>query len=185
MKIQNIADTITADPADFVWDDTTTFKFFNRPFLIEEYYITETSVSDYQTRVSVLDEDKNPVVTAVVDIYDDLDEAKRQLAFVGSLTNNFRHGVTSDARLRSLLDSYGLFMEKTTIPEDPRVFYHGFEDLQLLGKVIDYVKLDRDAEDFFAPHKLSRKNGNRQTDYTVHPFRETAIQIANAFRNAS
>jgi hypothetical protein len=51
-----------------------------------------------------LSEDQNPIVTAVVDIYDDVTEAERQIAFVGSLSNRFRQNIT-DAQLKAILDS--------------------------------------------------------------------------------
>lgn len=179
MKIQNLADTLTADPAAFTEYDT--FKRDNAPYLIDEYFITETAVSDYEIRVSVLDEDQNPIVTGVVDIYDDMAEAKRQIAFVGALTTRFRDTFT-DAQLRALLDSYDLFVANAQVPEN--YYTENFDDLRLVQQVINYVIFSgKDVEEFFAVPTHTRKN--QRTDFSQNRFRKIATEIAEKFQAAS
>lgn len=176
MKIQNLANTITADPA--VFGEWEALKSHNPPFLIEEYYIATMQISDYETRISVLDEDQLPIVTAVVDVYDDLDEAKRQLAFVGSIADHFRERIT-DAQLRSLLESYEFFMENATFP----VGREEFEDHRLVKLLVWYVERGYSPEQYFAVPEPHRKK--RPVDLSQHPFRAVATKIANDFIAAS
>lgn len=177
MKIQNLVDTLTADRAAFTEYDT--FKRDNAPFLIDEYFMTRTEVSDYEIRISVLDYDQNPVVTAVVDIYDDIDEAERQLAFVGAFPDSFRQNMT-DAQLGALLDSYETFVAAARFPKS--YYTENFDDLRLVQKAVGYVVNGGEAEAFFAVPEPTRKN--RRTDYSQHPFRAVAEQIAQMVQDA-
>lgn len=178
MKIQNIAETITADAEKFaLQSERTVSKRNNGPFLIDEYFITHVSLDDYRTRISVLDEDQNPIVTAVVDIYDDVAEAERQIAFVGSLSNRFRQNIT-DSQLRAILDSYELFEATAEFPASPD---QDFDDHRLLKNVFSVMYQGGTVEGFFYP-TISRKN--RATDYSQHKFRKVATEIANKFRAA-
>lgn len=179
MKIHNIAETITANAEKFeTHRNRTVSKRNNDPFLIDEYFITHIALDDYTTRVSVLDEDQNPIVTAVVDILDDIDEAERQIAFVGSISNRFRQNIT-DAQLRAILDSYELFTAKA---EFPTSLTQDFDDLRLLKNLFSVIYQGGTVEGFFAP-KTTRKN--RATDYSQHKFRAVATEIANKFLRAS
>lgn len=172
MAIQNLANTITADPAAFgTWD---TYKSHNAPFLVEEYYIVTQKTNDYETRIAVLDEDQLPIVTAVVDVYDDIEEAKRQLAFVASISDHFRHRIT-DAQLVALLSSYDLFVSNATFPNGREDFH----DLRLVKNLIWAIDHGRMPEDYFAVPTPRRKRV--PTDYSQHPFRATATKIAEAF----
>jgi hypothetical protein len=172
MKIQNLADTLTADPAAF--GEYETFKRDNVPFLIEEYFMTRTPIDEYRLRISVLDEDQNPIVTGVVDIYDDLEEAERQIAFVGALASRFRDWFT-DAQLRTMLDCYDLFMAKAQFP----VGREDFTDLRMVSYALDYaIHSGKDVEELFAPATHTRKN--KRTDWSGHRFRAVATQITNA-----
>lgn len=179
MKIQNVVETITANAEKF---DThlsrTVSKRNNAPFLIDEYFITHIALDDYTTRVSVLDEDQNPIVTAVVDILDDIDGAERQIAFVGSISNRFRQNIT-DAQLRAILDGYELFEAKAEFPTSPT---QDFDDHRLLKNLFSVLYQGGTVEGFFTP-TVTRKN--RATDYSQHKFREVATKIANKFLLAS
>lgn len=176
MKIQNIANTITADRAAFVkeWD---TLKSHNAPFLIEEYYIATLEVSEYDVRVAVLDEDQIPVVTAVVDIYDNMDEAKRQLAFVGSIAQYITN--PTDAQLVALLDSYEFFVDNATFPEGREEF----EDHRLVKNLMGYVNHGNALEKYFTVPEHTRKH--RYADFSQHPFRAAATQIVEKVVAAS
>lgn len=177
MKIQTVADTITAKPEAFGnWD---TLKSHNAPFLIEEYYIATQQVSDYETRIAVLDEDQNPIVTALIDVYDDFEEAKLQLAFVAALSDRFRQDAT-DAQLKELLESYELFVENAQFPKDR---FADFDDLRLVTNLMGYLRIGKTPEDFFAAPKATRKY--TPTDYSQDRFRAVATEIANKFIAAS
>lgn len=179
MKIQNIADTITADPEAFaLQSEWTVNKRNNEPFLIEEYFIRRVSLDDYRTRISVLDEDQLPIVTAVVDIYDDIEEAERQLAFVGGVADFCDRNLT-DAQLNALLDCYDLFVEKADFPTSRN---QDFDDLRLVQFLSRVVYRGGTVEGFFTP-VITRKNHSK--DYSQHKFRETATQIVNRFLPAS
>lgn len=179
MKIQNVVETITANPEKFDTHLTRTVsKRNNDPFLIDEYFITHIALDDYTTRVSVLDEDQNPIVTAVVDILDDIDEAERQIAFVGSISTRFRQNIT-DAQLRTILDSYELFVAKADFPISSA---QDFDDLRLLQNVFSVIYQGGTVKGFFTP-TATRKG--RATDYSQHKFREVATEIANNFLLAS
>ena len=179
MKIQNIADTITANPEAFaLQSERTVSKRNNDPYLIDEYFITHVSLDDYRTRISVLDEDQLPIVTAVVDIYDDIAEAERQLAFVGSISNRFRENIT-DAQLRAILGNYDIFVENAEFPTSPR---QDFDDLRLVQFLFSVLYQGGTIDGFFTP-TVTRKR--HSTDYSQHKFREVATRIANDFLNAS
>lgn len=147
--------------------------------MIDEYFITHVALDDYTTRVSILDEDQNPIVTAVVDILDDPEEAERQMAFVGSISDSFRQNI-SDAQLRAILDGYDLFVAEAQFPTSRT---QDFDDLRLLQSLIKFLHRGGMVEDFFAPPVVTRKN--RATDYSQNRFRSVATQIANNFLLAS
>lgn len=176
MKINNIAETITANAEKFeTHRNRTVSKRDNDPFLIDEYFITHIALDDYTTRVSVLDEDQNPIVTAVVDILDDIDEVERQLAFVSSISDSFRQNIT-DAQLRAILDCYDLFVAEAQFPTSQT---RDFEDLRLLQNLLRFIHRGGTIEEFFAAPAATRKN--RATDYSQNQFRSVATQIANNF----
>lgn len=180
MKTQILPNTLTADPDAFgVYE---TFKRNNEPFLIDEYFITRTRLDDYETRVSVLDEDQNPIVTAVVeDVYANMEAAEHELAFVGAIASQFRFGPRlSDAQLLSLKNNYELFLVNATFPSER---YPDFQDLILVKKLIGHVQRGGSVEEFFTPPVHTRKNV--RTDYSIHPFREVATTIAKDFVAAS
>lgn len=177
MIIQNLAATITVDRAAFGSFDT--FKRDNAPFLIDEYFITRTALTEYETRISVLDFDQNPVVSGVVDVYDDIDEGERQLAFVGALVNVLSLDV-KDFQLRALLGCYDLFTEQARFPV---VRFGDFDDLRLVQRLIAFVQRGGTVEDFFAIPVATRKR--QPADYSAHPFRAVAAKIAEAFLLAS
>lgn len=175
MKIQNIADTITADPEEFaLQSERTVSKRNNDPFLIEEYFITHVSLDDYRTRISVLDEDQLPIVTAVVDIYDDIAESERQLAFVGGIADFCDRNLT-DAQLHALLDCYDLFVENADFPTSR---HQDFDDLRLVQFLSRVIYRGGSVKGFFTP-VVTRKN--HANDYSQHKFREIATQIVNQF----
>lgn len=176
MKIKNLAATLTANPA--VFGEYATSKRDNGPFLPDEYFMTLTPIEEYEIRISVLDEDQNPIVTGLVDVYDDLEEAKRQMAFVGALTSRFRERF-SDAQLRAMLDCYDLFMAEAQFP----VGREDFDDLRMVSYAINYVTYNgKDVEELFAPPSHTRKN--KRTDWSGHRFRAVATQITNAVQAA-
>lgn len=180
MKIQNIVKTITANPEEFYTSsDCKVSKRDNAPFLIDEYFITHKTIDDYTTRISVLDEDQNPIVTAVVDILDDHEEAERQMAFVGSISDRFRHNIT-DAQLKAILDGYELFVAEAKFPTSHT---QDFDDLNLLKNLFSSLHRGRTPEEFFSSPAETRKN--RATDYSQNRFRAVATQIANIFLAAS
>lgn len=180
MKIQNIAETITANAEKFETHlNRTVSKRDNAPFLIDEYFITHVALDDYTTRVSVLDEDQNPIVTAVIDILDDSEEAERQMAFVGSISDSFRQNI-SDAQLRAILDGYELFVAEAQFPTSRT---RDFEDLRLVQSLLRFLHRGGTIEEFFAAPAATRKN--RATDYSQNRFRSVATQIANTFLLAS
>lgn len=179
MKIQNLADSLTADPAAFSpRHEYDRWKTHNAPFLIEEYFITENDVDEYTIRVSVRDEDQNPVVTGVVDVYDDMESAKLQLAYVASLIPA-RAPQFSDAQLRALLDTYELFTSAAQFPEGRE----DFTDLRMVQYSISYVlHSGKDIEELFAVPVPRRKT--TPTDYSQHRMRAVATAIVRKFQAA-
>lgn len=177
MVIQNVRDSITANPKAFLPKES--YKRNNGPFLIDEYFMTKTAVSDYTTQVSVLDEDQNPIVTVEVDIYDDMDEVERQLAFVAALADPFRENIT-DRQLQAILDKYDLFMEHAQFPASPS---EDFDDLRLVKTVIAHVRHGRTVEAFFAVPEPHRKK--TRTDYSQNRFRMVATEIVEALQAAA
>jgi hypothetical protein len=175
MIIQNLADSITANPEFFSeWD---THKRNNVPLLADEYFIVHTAVDDYSTRISVLDEDQNPIVTAVVDVYDDHEEAELQLSFVGSISDTFLEDIT-DAQLRAILEGYDLFMAEAQFPVSG-----DFDDLRLLKNLFRYLQCGKTVEEYFTPPAATRKNS--WPDRSQNRFRATATAIAELFQAAS
>lgn len=179
MKIQNVADTISNDPALFtergMWDS---WKSHNSAYLVEEYIVAHTALNDYEIRIEVLDEDQLPLATAVVDIYDDLDEAKLQVSFVAGILPR-RYGI-SEAQVKALHDSYDLFVANAEFPTDRTQDFH---DYRLVQRVISYVlHSGKDVDDFFAAPAPTRKR--TFTDNSQHPFRAVATEIARKFIEA-
>lgn len=177
--IQNVADTISNDPALFTerltWDS---WKSHNPLYLVEEYIVAHTAINDYEIRIDVVDEDQLPLATAVVDVYDDLDEAKLQVSFVAGLLPR-RYDV-SEAQVKALHDSYELFVSNAKFPTESRQDFH---DFRLVQQVINYVMHSgKDADQFFAVSAPTRKR--TVVDNSQHPFRVVATEIARKFVEA-
>lgn len=174
--IQNVADTISNDPALFtergMWDS---WKSHNPLYLVEEYIVAHTALNDYEIRIEVLDEDQLPLATAVVDIYDDLEEAKLQVSYVAGLLP--RQNGVSEAQVKALHESYDLFVANVSFPTEPRQDFH---DYRLVQRAISYVMHSgKDVDEFFAAPASTRKR--TFTDNSQHPFRAVATEIARKF----
>lgn len=174
-KIQNLADSLTTNASAFTLPYDTC-KSHNKPFLIEEFYITETVVDDYTIRIAVLDEDQNPILAGDVDIYDVMGEAKLQLAYVASLISVGGRN-SSDAQVRALLDTYELFDSSAQYPADNE----DFDDLRTVQQVMRFVlHTGKDADEFFAVPAARRKT--TPMDYSKSRFRAVATEIVRKFQ---
>ena len=182
MIIQNLMDTLTGVDIDFDHKAYDFFKRDNAPYLIDEYFITHTKLSEYETRVAVLDEDQNMIASAVVDIYDDIAEAERQLAFVASLSSSSVRNAATVAQLKAMLAFYDEFVASAAVPKD--YYREDFEDLRVVQRAVSYVHAGMTVEQVFTVRPATRKR--QFTDYYAnHRFRPLAEKIAQAYLDAA
>lgn len=192
---ENILNSITSDPAAFeVFDqepepytegpEEQEISGWKVPYIIQEFSVRTIKLDEYQTRVAVFDEDRLPIVTADIDVYDDQEAAVETLAFVAHvMPSNYYHNRISASKVRAIAQAYPAFKDST--PPQPSV-NENTDEVGLTSYLVGRADSGTPSDEMmtYLNRPETRKNKGKYT----HPFADVdptaALAVAEAYRNA-